>query len=61
MVRGSGMAVTAVALPYQCADTATMASGLLRASSRPSSAQARECRLSSMAFIGDPWPRNRAG
>src|SRR5699024_666557 len=45
----------------QWADTATTPVGLFSARSRPSAAQARECRLSSMAFIGEPWPRNSAG
>ena len=59
MVRGRGMAVTAVALMYQCADTTRIARG--RGAARPKACQAWVYRLVSSAFIGLPWPMNTAG
>ena len=59
MVRGRGMAVTAVALMYQCADTTRIARG--RGTARPKACQAWVYRLVSSAFIGLPCPMNAAG
>src|SRR3954452_8056322 len=59
MVRGRGMAVTAVALMYQWADTTRIARG--RGTAAPKARQAWVYRLSSRAFIGLPWPRKAAG
>src|SRR4051812_8371306 len=59
MVRGRGMAVTAVALMYQWADTTRIARG--RGTAAPKARQAWVYRLSSSAFIGLPWPRKAAG
>src|SRR5581483_1712344 len=59
MVRGRGIAVTAVALMYQCALTTRMARG--RGTARPNARQAWVYRLSSRAFIGLPCPKNAAG
>ena len=59
MVRGRGMAVTAVALMYQCAETTRTALG--RGTDAPKARQAWVQRLSSSAFIGLPWPKNAAG
>src|SRR5215213_3132489 len=52
IVRGCGIAVTAVALMYQCADTTRMARGL--GTERPNARQAVVYRLVSSAFIGLP-------
>jgi hypothetical protein len=59
MVRGFGIAVTAVALMYQCAETTRMARG--RGTDEPKLRHAWVYRLSSKAFIGLPCPRNAAG
>src|SRR5690606_14367137 len=59
MVRGRGIAVTAVALMYQCADTTRMARG--RGTEAPNARQAAVKRLCSSAFMGEPWPRKAAG
>jgi hypothetical protein len=59
MVRGRGMAVTAVALMYQCADTTRIARG--RGTARPKACQAWVYRFVSTAFIGLPCPMNAAG
>src|SRR5580658_1241765 len=59
MVRGCAMAVIAVALVYQWAETARMARG--RGSVRPSAAHDSVYRLRSNAFIGLPWPMNSTG
>ena len=59
MVRGRAMAVTAVALTYQWADTIRMARG--RGTEAPKLRQASVKRLRSSAFIGLPWPRKAAG
>src|SRR5690349_1906656 len=59
MVRGEAIAVTAVALTYQCADTARIARGF--GADAPKPRQASVKRLRSSAFIGLPWPRNAAG
>jgi hypothetical protein len=59
MVRGRGMAVTAVTFTYQCAETTRMARGL--GTLAPKLAQALEYRFRSSAFIGLPCPRNTAG
>src|SRR5581483_2320940 len=59
MVRGRGIAVTAVALMYQCALTTKMARG--RGTAWPNARQAWVYRLSSRAFIGLPCPKNAAG
>src|SRR4051812_22708942 len=53
------MAVTAVALMYQCADMARIARGATTLS--PKARQARVYPLLSRAFIGLPWPKNAAG
>jgi len=60
IVSGAGDALTAVApCVSQWALTMAMARG--RGRSRPIWPQARLQALSSMAFIGEPWPTNRAG
>jgi len=59
MVRGRGIAVTAVTFTYQCAETTRIARG--RGTLAPKSAQALEKRFRSSAFIGLPCPRNTAG
>src|ERR1017187_1342011 len=59
MVRGLTMAVTAVKSVYQCAEMQRTARG--RGNKRPTDCQALVKRLSSRAFIGLPWPMNRAG
>ena len=59
MVRGDAMAVTAVALMYQWADTMRMARG--RGIDAPNAAHASLYRLRSRAFIGLPCPKNTAG
>jgi hypothetical protein len=59
MVRGRGIAVTAVALMYQCALITRMARG--RGTARPKARHAAVYRLTSKAFIGFPWPMNAAG
>ena len=59
MVRGRGIAVTAVALMYQWADTTRMARG--RGTACPKARHALEYRLISIAFIGFPCPKNAAG
>src|SRR5690606_6383163 len=59
MVRGRGIAVTAVALTYQCADTTRIARG--RGTEAPNVRHASVKRLRSIAFIGLPWPRKAAG
>ena len=53
------MAVTAVALMYQWADTTRMARG--RGTSTPNDRHASVYRLWSRAFIGVPCPKNAAG
>src|SRR6185436_10357387 len=53
------MAVTQVPGRYQCAETATTARG--RGSARPMAAQASVYALRSMAFIGLPCPKKKAG
>src|SRR5215218_7016543 len=58
-VRGRGMAVTAVACTYQCAETTRIARG--RGTDRPNSRHALVYRLRSSAFIGLPCPKNAAG
>src|SRR3954452_9689203 len=59
MVRGRGIAVTAVACTYQCADTTRIARG--RGTASPKTRQASVYRFFSSAFIGLPWPKNAAG
>src|ERR1700712_3778618 len=59
MVRGFGIAVTAVALMYQCADTTRIARG--RGTESPNARHALVYRLLCSAFIGFPWPMNAAG
>src|SRR3954469_11117827 len=59
MVRGRGIAVTAVACTYQCADTMRIARG--RGTACPNARQASVYRFFSRAFIGLPWPKNAAG
>src|SRR5919202_5163591 len=59
MVRGRGIAVTAVALMYQCALITRMARG--RGTACPNACHAAVYRLTSRAFIGLPWPKNAAG
>src|SRR3954471_13908867 len=59
MVRGRGIAVTAVACTYQCADTTRIARG--RGTFSPNARQAWVYRFFSSAFIGLPWPKNAAG
>src|SRR5215207_1085535 len=53
------MAVTALALMYQWAETTRMARG--RGMLAPKALQASVYRLWSSAFIGLPWPKNTAG
>ena len=53
------MAVTAVALMYQCADTTRMARG--RGTAAPNARHASVYRFVSSAFIGLPCPKNAAG
>src|SRR5450759_1263663 len=59
MVRGRGIAVTAVALMYQCAETTRIACG--RGTAWPNALHAEVYRLVSSAFIGLPWPKKAAG
>ena len=59
MVRGRGIAVTAVACTYQCAETTRIARG--RGTAAPNARQASVYRFFSSAFIGLPWPKNAAG
>src|SRR5690349_15937722 len=59
MVFGCSSAVRKLPLVYQCADTAITARGF--GSVAASSLKAFDQRLSSIAFIGEPWPTNRAG
>src|SRR5690606_41345804 len=59
IVLGRGMAVTAVIGRYQCAETLNIALGL--GSAAPRAAHARAHPLSSIAFIGFPWPKKIAG
>src|ERR1700731_1191455 len=59
MVRGAGIAVTAVDPMYQCAETTRIARGL--GTDAPNAAQDAVYRLSSSAFMGLPWPRKTAG
>src|SRR3954467_12615656 len=59
MVRGRGIAVTAVACTYPCADTTRIARG--RGTASPKTRQASVYRFFSSAFIGLPWPKNAAG
>ena len=63
MVRGLDIAVTAVALMYQCALMARMARGRgkSRSALAPKSRHAAVCRLTSKPFIGLPCPMNAAG
>src|ERR1700733_4460441 len=59
MVRGCGIAVTAVPSTYQWAEITRMARGL--GTLAPRLRQAVVKRLDSIAFIGLPWPRNAEG
>src|SRR5690349_24838999 len=59
MVRGRSSPVVQVPGTYQWAEMLRMALG--SGSSPPSSWNPRLLWLSSMAFIGDPWPTNRTG
>src|SRR5690348_15697691 len=59
MVRGLDIAVTAVALMYQCAETTRIARG--RGTAAPNARHAAVYRLCSSVFIGLPWPMNAAG
>src|SRR5258706_5617858 len=59
MVLGASSMVTAIPSVSQCADIARMALG--QGNSSGNAAHARLQELSSMAFIGEPWPMNRAG
>src|ERR1700712_639422 len=59
MVRGFGIAVTAVALMYQCAETTKIARG--RGTDSPKARHAFVYRFVCRAFIGFPWPMNAAG
>ena len=59
LVSGAGDPVTRAPGVSQCADTHTIARG--RGSAGPSARQASDQSLSSMAFIGEPWPMNRTG
>jgi hypothetical protein len=52
MVRGRGIAVTAVACTYQCAETTRIARG--RGTAWPNARQASVYRFFSRAFIGLP-------
>src|SRR5690606_35218755 len=59
IVRGFGCAVRYVPFTNQCAEIATMALGF---GTRPrNAANPRLKRLSSIAFIGEPWPTNTTG
>src|SRR5512142_2421799 len=60
MVRGAGIAVTAVALRYQWAETTRTARGR-GATEAPKARHAAVYRLSSRVFMGLPWPMNAAG
>src|SRR3954451_1316053 len=59
MVRGSSIAVTAVAPKYQWAETTSSARG--RGSCRPNARHASVYPFLSSGFIGLPWPMKRAG
>jgi hypothetical protein len=59
MVRGRDIAVTAVALVNQCADTTRIARG--RGIAVPKARHDSVVRLRSSAFIGLPCPKNTAG
>src|SRR5215218_8867563 len=59
IVRGLGIAVTAVACTYQCAETTRIARG--RGTAWPNARQAVVYRFFSSAFIGFPCPKNAAG
>src|SRR5690349_8277459 len=59
MVRGRGIAVTAVALVYQCAEITRIACG--RGTDRPNSRQASVYLLGRIACIGLPCPMKAAG
>src|SRR4051812_15800749 len=59
MTRGCRIAVTAVPLMNQCADTARMARG--RGNAAPRSRQAWVKAFISSVFIGEPCPMNAAG
>src|SRR4051812_24783849 len=59
IVFGIFIAVTAVALMYQCAETARIARG--RGNDVANPRQASVYALCSNAFIGVPWPMNAAG
>jgi hypothetical protein len=59
IVRGCAMAVTAVALMYQCAEMTSTARG--RGTVSPSTRHALVKRLRSNVFIGLPCPMNAAG
>src|SRR6185369_10775987 len=59
MVLGRSFAVVKVPATYQCAETARMAFG--RGSARARSRKPRLQPLSSIAFIGLPWPTKRTG
>src|SRR5690242_624325 len=59
MVRGRAIAVTAVTVVYQCAETTRMARGL--GTPAPNDCHAFEYRFVSSAFIGLPCPRKAAG
>ena len=59
MVFGCAMLVTLVPFVSQCADTESIACG--RGSVVPSACQLWLYLLSSMAFMGLPWPMNSTG
>src|SRR3982751_3996849 len=59
MVSGCALPVTNVPGTNQCAETASTARGL--GSAAPSARKPRDQRLSSIAFIGEPWPMKTAG
>src|SRR6185312_5638462 len=59
MVSGRGEAVTPTPRVSQCADTHNTARG--RGNVSPRRCHSRRQELSSIAFIGEPWPRNRTG
>jgi hypothetical protein len=59
MVRGRGIAVTAVTPTYQCAETTSNARG--RGSCSPSARHAPVKPFTSSMLIGLPWPMNKAG
>src|SRR5271155_6267198 len=59
MVRGAALMVTATAGTYQCADMARIALGRGRCS--PIRRHAAVQALWLIAFMGLPWPRNKAG